>query len=115
MFWVTGFDLLYSLQDIDIDKKLGLHSIPAKFGKEKTLKIAQVFHTWAILFWFIFVIIAGLGYFAYTAVFTSAIFLIYEHVLVNRDFKKINKAFFTINGYLGIMFIIFIILDQLFK
>jgi 4-hydroxybenzoate polyprenyltransferase len=44
MFWVAGFDLLYSLQDIDVDKKLGLHSIPSKFGAEKTMKISKIFH-----------------------------------------------------------------------
>jgi 4-hydroxybenzoate polyprenyltransferase len=114
MFWVAGFDLLYSLQDIDVDKKLGLHSIPSKFGAKKTMKFSQILHTWTILFWSIFVIQADLGSFAYLAVCLSATMLIYEHILVNRDFKKIDKAFFTINGYLGIMFFLFIILDSFF-
>ncbi|MEA2019981.1 MAG: menaquinone biosynthesis prenyltransferase MqnP [Campylobacterota bacterium] len=114
MFWVAGFDLLYSLQDIEVDKKLGLHSIPSKFGVEKTMKFSQVLHTWTILFWSIFVIKADLGSFAYLAVSLSAAMLIYEHILVNKDFKKIDKAFFTINGYLGIVFLVLIILDSLF-
>ena len=114
MFWVAGFDLLYSLQDIEVDKKLGLHSIPSKFGVEKTMKFSQILHTWTILFWAIFVIKADLGSFAYLAVSLSAAMLIYEHILVNRDFKKIDKAFFTINGYLGIVFFILIILDSIF-
>ncbi len=115
MFWVAGFDLLYSLQDIEVDKKLNLHSIPSKFGVKKTMKISQILHTWTVLFWLLFVISAHLGVFAYIAVLASSIMLTYEHIIVNKDFKKINKAFFTINGYLGILFFILIILDSIFK
>ncbi len=115
MFWVAGFDLLYSLQDIEVDKKLGLHSIPSKFGVKKTMLFSKILHLLTILFWAIFVIVANLGSFAYLAIFISASMLIYEHYLVNKDFKKIDKAFFTINGYLGIMFFILIVLDKLFS
>ena len=48
MFWVAGFDLLYSLQDIEVDKKLGLHSIPSKFGAKKTMLISKVFHSFTV-------------------------------------------------------------------
>jgi 4-hydroxybenzoate polyprenyltransferase len=114
MFWVAGFDLLYSLQDIEVDKKLGLHSIPSKFGTQKTLKFSQILHTWTVLFWLLFVISAQLGIFAYIAVIASAIMLTFEHIIVNKDFTKIDKAFFTINGYLGILFFVLIILDKVF-
>ena len=112
LFWVAGFDLLYSLQDIDFDKGAGLHSIPSKFGAKNTFRIAQVFHLLTIIFWYLFVKEAGLGLFAYIAVIFSALMLSYEHYLVNKDFTKIDRAFFTINGYLGIIFIIFIILEK---
>lgn len=111
LFWVAGFDLLYSLQDIEFDKKHGLHSIPSQFGAKKTMLIAKLFHIMTILFWTIFIINAELGIWAYTALFLSAIMLTYEHYLVNKDFTKIDKAFFTVNGYLGIMFLILIILE----
>jgi 4-hydroxybenzoate polyprenyltransferase len=111
MFWVAGFDLLYSLQDIEVDKKLGLHSIPSKFGVEKTMKISQVFHILTVIFWLLFVIASDGSLFAYGAVVFSAGMLAYEHYLVNKDFKKIDKAFFTVNGYLGIVFFTFIVLD----
>lgn len=114
MFWVAGFDLLYSLQDIEVDKKLGLHSIPSKFGVEKTMKISKLFHILTVIFWFLFVIVSQSSYFAYLAVVLSALMLSYEHYLVNKDFKKIDKAFFTVNGYLGIIFFILIILDNIF-
>ncbi len=114
MFWVAGFDLLYSLQDMEYDKKKGLHSIPSVYGSKATLFISKIFHSLTILFWLLFVIEANLGFFAYLAVILSAIILYKEHLIVNKDFSKIDKAFFTLNGYLGIMFFILIILDKVF-
>ena len=114
MFWVAGFDLLYSLQDIEVDKKLGLHSIPSKFGVKKTMQISKIFHALTVSFWLLFVIISDSSYFAYVAVVLSALMLSYEHYLVNKDFRKIDKAFFTVNGYLGIIFFVLIILDNIF-
>lgn len=113
MFWVAGFDLLYSLQDMEVDKKLKLHSIPSKFGAQKTMFISRVFHILTVIFWLLFVITSQSGLFAYFAVLISAIMLTYEHYLVNKDFTKIDRAFFTVNGYLGIVFFIFIIVDNL--
>lgn len=114
MFWVAGFDLLYSLQDIEFDKKQGLFSIPAKYGAEATLKISVFFHLLTILFWALFVAVAGLGIFAQLAVVFSFLMLSYEHYLVRKDFTKIDRAFFTVNGYLGIVFFLFIVLDKVF-
>jgi len=111
MFWVAGFDLLYSLQDMDFDKRHGLHSVPSRFGAAKTMGIARLFHALSILFWIQFVSSAGLGLWAWSAVLLSAVMLGYEHYLVNKDFTKIDKAFFTVNGYLGFMFIFFIMID----
>ncbi len=112
MFWVAGFDLLYSLQDIDVDKKLGLHSIPSKFGAKKTMLISKVFHLLTVVFWLLFAISSNSGLFTYIAVIASAIMLTYEHIIVNKDFTKIDKAFFTVNGYLGILFFILVLVDS---
>jgi len=114
MFWVAGFDLLYSLQDIEVDKKLNLHSIPSKFGAKNTMLISKVFHLLTVVFWLLFVITSNSSTFAYLAVIISAVMLAYEHYLVNKDFTKIDKAFFTVNGYLGIVFFILIVLDNIF-
>ncbi len=111
MFWVAGFDLLYSLQDIEFDKANGLHSIPSKFGAQNTMRIARVFHILAVLLWGYFVYLAGLGFWAELSVLLSAIMLTYEHYIVNKDFNKIDKAFFTVNGYLGFVFILLIIVE----
>ena len=112
IFWVAGFDLLYSLQDIDFDKKNNLYSIPSRYGSDATLFISALFHSLSVVFWALFVWIAGLGFFSFLAVVMSAVLLNYEHKLVRKDFTQIDRAFFTVNGYLGIAFLGFIILDK---
>ncbi len=113
MYWVAGFDLLYSLQDMEYDKANGLFSIPSRFGWEATFFISKLFHAQTILFWLLFVITAELGFFAYVGVLVSAIVLFFEHRIVAKDFSKIDRAFFTLNGYLGIIFLILIFLDRI--
>ncbi|WP_291950396.1 menaquinone biosynthesis prenyltransferase MqnP [Campylobacter sp.] len=114
-FWTTGFDLLYALQDMEYDKKVGLYSIPAKFGFETTLFLAACCHVLAILFWFLFVWIAPTGNIAFMGVVVSALILFFEHKIVRKNFSKIDKAFFTLNGYLSIVFFIFIWIDLLWR
>ena len=111
MFWVAGFDLLYSLQDMEFDKDQGLHSIPSKFGAKNTMWIARAFHILAVTFWILFMMQADLGLFAALAIMFAALMLTYEHYLVSNDFTKIDRAFFTVNGYLGFVFLTFIILE----
>ncbi len=112
-FWVAGFDLLYSLQDMEYDKSKGLYSIPAKYGKEATFFISKLFHAQSVLFWLLFVYVAHLDLFAYLGVLLSALILYKEHLIVQKDFSKIDRAFFTLNGYLGIMFFIFVFIDRI--
>ncbi len=114
MFWVAGFDLLYSLQDMEFDKERGLHSIPSKYGEQKTLLISKVFHVLAVLFWLLFIISSSGGFWSYLVVAISAVILWMEHRIVAKDFREIDKAFFTLNGYLGIIFLIFVIIDEVF-
>ncbi len=113
MFWVAGFDLLYSLQDMEYDQKVRLYSIPSVYGAKCTLFLSKIFHGLTILFWLFFAAASHSGWWTYLAVGISAIILYFEHRIVNRDFSKIDKAFFTLNGYLGIMFLFFVILDNL--
>lgn len=113
VFWVAGFDLLYSLQDLEFDVKNGLFSVPSIYGKDATLFISALFHALAVLFWLLFCWGAGLGGFAYFGVVLSGAILWQEHRIVRRDFSKIDRAFFTLNGYLGIMFFIFVLVDLL--
>jgi len=111
-FWVAGFDILYSLQDMEFDKKEGLFSIPAKYGLEASLALSGLFHTLTIGFWYLFIFYANLGFFAYLALIISAGFLMYEQWLVRNNLDNIPKAFFDLNGYLGIIFFVMILLDK---
>jgi 4-hydroxybenzoate polyprenyltransferase len=115
MFWVAGFDILYSLQDMEFDKKEGLFSIPAKYGLEASLALSSLFHILTIIFWFLFIEYSNLGFFAYIALIISALFLYKEQKMVRNNLENIPKAFFDLNGYLGIIFFILIILDKVFS
>jgi 4-hydroxybenzoate polyprenyltransferase len=112
MFWVAGFDILYSLQDMEFDKNEGLHSIPALVGEKGALFISKMFHIFAVVFWALFAAYAHLGFFGWLAVIVGAAMLYYEHRLIQQDFRNIPKAFFDVNGFLGIIFLILIILDK---
>ncbi len=112
-FWVAGFDLLYSLQDMEFDKERGLFSIPSRYGSGCTMLLARIFHGIAALFWAFFTAEAELGFFAWMAVVAAAAMLIYEHRLVSRDFTKIDRAFFTVNGYLGFVYLALVSLDRI--
>jgi 4-hydroxybenzoate polyprenyltransferase len=114
MFWVAGFDLLYSLQDMEFDKEVGLHSVPSIYGSKCTMLLSEIFHILTIAFWLFFAIEASLGGFVYFGILLASIMLFYEHKIVRDDFTKIDRAFFTINGYLGIMMFIFVVLDKVF-
>lgn len=112
LFWVAGFDLLYSIQDMDFDKAKNLHSIPAYFGLRATLWISRLCHIVAVLFWGCFVYEAHLGVVAWIGVGLGALMLSYEQYLVSVHLKNIPKAFFVTNGYLGIIFFVCILLDS---
>jgi len=107
-FWVAGFDLLYSLQDMKFDQENKLFSIPAIYGDKATLFLSAIFHALAFIFWLLFAWAAGLGAMAFFGILVSGVILFFEHRIVRRDFSKIDRAFFTLNGYLGILFFVFV-------
>lgn len=109
-FWTAGFDLLYSLQDMEFDKKHGLHSIPARFGARATLIISSLCHFIAVLFWLLFAYEMKLNLIGFVGIFICALILCFEQIIVRRNFSQINRAFFTLNGYLSVVFLIFVLL-----
>jgi len=115
MFWVAGFDLLYSLQDMEFDITNKLHSIPSRYGSRVTLNLSLFFHFLTIIFWGLFVVKANLGLLAQLGVLLSILMLGYEHYLVRKDFTTIDRAFFTVNGYLGFVFFGCVILDKVIR
>ncbi|RUM57904.1 MAG: 4-hydroxybenzoate octaprenyltransferase [Persephonella sp.] len=115
-FWVAGFDIFYALQDIGFDRKVGLHSIPAKFGIRKAILFARIFHTLTFIFLVLTGIYGNLGIIYYIGLIILTVFLIYEHNLIKEnDLSKINKAFFTVNGFISILYMIFVALDIFIK
>ncbi len=113
VFWVAGFDILYSIQDMEFDKQNALHSIPSLLGMHKSLLVARGCHVLAIVFWSGFLYISPLSAYSYFAILISAIMLTYEHCLVARNLNNIPKAFFVVNGYLGVVFLIILTMDML--
>ncbi len=115
-FWVSGFDIFYALQDIEFDRKVGLHSIPAKFGVRKAILFARFFHFLTFIFLILTGYLANMGIIYYLGVLILSAFLIYEHSLIKEnDLSKINVAFFTINGYVSILYFVFVLLDVYVK
>jgi 4-hydroxybenzoate polyprenyltransferase len=102
--WVTGFDIIYAIQDLEVDRKLGLRSIPAAFGAEGALGIARLLHlvtSFALLAWNLAT--PELGTFTRWASIGVVILLVVEHVLASRQTTiTINWAFFQINAVIGI-------------
>lgn len=114
LFWVSGFDIIYSLQDIDFDKKQKLYSIPVKLGIENSLRLSKVSHviTFLILTYIGSMFDFGFLYWIGNAIFSF--FLLYQHLLVSSEnLQKINIAFFTTNGIASLLFGLFVILDLL--
>jgi 4-hydroxybenzoate polyprenyltransferase len=106
--WVAGFDVLYACQDVDYDKTAGLFSVPKKFGIATALLVARVMHLGvvALLAWL--ALSFGLPWPAWAGIAVVAALLGYEHSLVRaNDLSKLDAAFFTMNGYISISFLVF--------
>jgi len=117
LFWVGGFDILYSCQDVDFDRGHALHSIPARLGVPRALMLARAAHVLAILLLGAVALVEPLHLFLYGAglVVIAALF-VYEHSLVSADdLSKINAAFFTVNGWIGVLYLITVVLAGLFR
>ena len=112
LFWVAGFDIIYSLQDRDFDKSYGLHSIPVKFGQAGALRLSAYCHAATAVFLGLFGWAGHLGFVYAAGVVVCAILLWLEHrLLADSNLDKINTAFFTINGWVGILLLVFTFLD----
>jgi len=115
LFWVAGFDVLYSCQDQVHDTSFGLLSVPATLGLAPAFWIARLMHVFmlALLVWL--VLLFHLGTLAIIGVAAVAVLLLWEHLLVSpRDLTRLNAAFFTMNGVIAVIFFAFIAADLLF-
>jgi 4-hydroxybenzoate polyprenyltransferase len=110
--WVSGFDIIYALQDEEFDRLNNLNSIPAWLGKENALRVSSFLHLLAVVFVTLPYFNTDLSWFYLAGVLFFILLLIYQHTLVKPDdLSKVDRAFFTTNGITSVVFAIFFLLD----
>jgi 4-hydroxybenzoate polyprenyltransferase len=108
MFWTAGFDVIYACQDFEFDSAEGLFSIPRRFGIARALVLARILHVAMIGCLVTLVLVFHLGALSIAGILAVLILLVYEHGLVKaNDLSRVNAAFFTVNGYVSILFFAF--------
>jgi 4-hydroxybenzoate polyprenyltransferase len=107
-FWTAGFDVIYSCQDYEFDKAEGLFSVPRVLGIAGALRVAQVLHVLMVGCLLALVYSLQLGPLALAGVAAVTALLVYEHSIVKpADLSRVNAAFFTMNGYVSVLFLVF--------
>ena len=110
IFWVSGFDIIYALQDIDFDQSQSLYSIPSYWGLEKALNIARVLHVFSAMFVIVAFYIGGFHFIYLLGLAVFIGMLLYQHSIVKpTDLSKVNIAFMTANGIASVVFGIIVI------
>jgi 4-hydroxybenzoate polyprenyltransferase len=116
LFWGAGFDVLYACQDFEHDRKVGLNSIPAAIGIPAAFWVSNAMHAAALGFLVLLVKVFALGAAAWLGIAVVAGLLLYEHLIVSpRDLRRLNAAFFTMNGVIAILFFVFVATDLLWR
>ncbi len=112
MLWVAGFDVIYATMDDEFDREQQLHSLVQRLGVPRALSAARWLHAGFIGLLGLFGVLAQLGAIFGIGVLLIASFLVYEHSLVNpRDLRRVNAAFFTVNGAISALFLGLVVLD----
>ncbi|MEU3277397.1 menaquinone biosynthesis prenyltransferase MqnP [Streptomyces antibioticus] len=114
--WIGGFDLIYACQDIDTDRATGVLSVPARFGVPAAIRSARVCHaiTTGLLVWY--ALLTGAGAFFWLGLVVVAAAFVYEHTIVRpHDLTRLNRAFFSVNGFIGIALFVCALLDLLVR
>jgi 4-hydroxybenzoate polyprenyltransferase len=107
MLWTAGFDIIYACQDVEFDRSAGLYSLPQRFGVAGALAVSMAMHTTMLLLLLALAWLQGLGWPAFTGLGIVAMLLAYEHSLVKPDdLSKVNAAFFTVNGWVSLLFFV---------
>ncbi len=112
--WIGGFDLIYSCQDAEIDRQIGSRSFPARYGIAAALRASVLAHAITLAAFVWFGVAAGLSGWWWTGVALTGAVLVYEHAIVRpADLSRVNRAFFTANGVIGIGLFAFALVDLL--
>jgi 4-hydroxybenzoate polyprenyltransferase len=111
--WVAGFDLIYACQDREFDRRAGLHSIPARFGIAFALNLSSALHVATVGALAMVAVSAHLSLVYWIAIALAALLLVWEHRLVSPlDLSRVNVAFFTINGWIGVGLFVGLVIDR---
>jgi len=114
VLWVGGFDVLYACQDFEHDRKVGLFSVPAAFGLDGAFWIARTMHLGMVALLFVMLHVFWLGWIARVGVALVMVLLAYEHAIISpRDLRRMNAAFFTLNGIISVLLFVFVTADVL--
>ena len=114
VFWLAGFDIIYSLQDREFDRSHGLHSIPVRFGVTWALRLSSFFHICTIAFLILVGVAAQLGIIYWIGCLAVSLILMWEHRIVRpNDLSRINRAFFDFNAYVSIGYFLITLADVL--
>jgi 4-hydroxybenzoate polyprenyltransferase len=107
-FWTAGFDMIYSCQDFDFDRSAPLHSVPKRLGISGALTLARLLHMAMLVCLVMLLQSFELGMLGAIGIAIVAVLLVYEHSLVKADdLSRVNAAFFTVNGYVSVLFFVF--------
>jgi len=113
-FWVAGFDIIYASQDVDVDRREGLHSMPADLGVRAALWVARAFHAGFVAALAYAGALLGAGGFYYAGLAAAVFVLVYEHRLVSpSDLSRVNAAFFTANGLISVVLFVLVAVDTI--
>ena len=116
LLWVGGFDVLYACQDVDFDRRSGLHSVPARLGIPRALMLARLAHALAVLLLLSLPWVTPLHGSYFAGVGLIAALFIYEHSLVKADdLSRIDAAFFTVNGWIGVLYFVTVVMASLLR
>jgi 4-hydroxybenzoate polyprenyltransferase len=111
--WVAGFDLFYSLFDLEHDRREGLHSWAARWGEHGVFRAARVAHAGAVVLLAAVGVGLSLGFWYWCGIAVTAALLAYEHAIVRPgDLRRLDAAFFTVNGVVSAVFFVFVVLDR---
>jgi len=110
--WIGGFDLIYSCQDAEIDRTIGSRSFPARYGIRAALRWSSLTHLATVMCYTWFGLASGLGLIWWIGLALTTLVLVYEHLIVRTDdLSRVNRAFFTANGFVGIQLFLFALVD----
>ncbi|WP_208814479.1 menaquinone biosynthesis prenyltransferase MqnP [Micromonospora echinofusca] len=114
--WIGGFDLIYACQDAEVDREIGVRSVPSRYGLAFALHVSTVVHVVTFVLFVWFGALVGFGWPFWIGLVLTALAFGYQHVVVSpTDLSRVNRAFFTANGFVGIALFVFALVDLVFR